>query len=252
MPLSPARDVGVQSYCFRYFKDNVQVSQLAREIGLEKIELCGVHANFDDPDAFAKVLAIYKAAGISVCSIGVQTFTGDEPRERAWFQCAKLAGAKVITAHFTVSTFTQAVPIARELCEEFDVSLALHCHGGAMFGGSPDVLSHLLKLGGPRFGLCLDTAWCLQAGPYAGGPLQWIRKTFAGRIASMHYKDFTFDPKGNFTDVVLGDGALNLPQTIVALEETGFTGPAVLEYEGDEQNPGPALAMCAQRLREAS
>src|SRR5277367_5708088 len=112
MPLSPARDFGVQSYCFRDIKDNVQVAQLTKKIGVNKIELCGIHADFDDVDSFKRVLDIYRAAGVEVVSIGVQTFVGDASREKKWFQCVQAAGAKHISAHFAVDTFQKAVPVA--------------------------------------------------------------------------------------------------------------------------------------------
>ncbi len=51
-----ALDFGVQSYCFRNFKNNADVAQKVREIGVDKIELCGVHADFNQPSAFKDVV----------------------------------------------------------------------------------------------------------------------------------------------------------------------------------------------------
>ena len=34
-------NLGVQSYCFRNFKDNKKVAEMVKELGLDKIELCG-------------------------------------------------------------------------------------------------------------------------------------------------------------------------------------------------------------------
>src|SRR5215210_8441241 len=82
MTVSPARDFGVQSYCFRNFKDNNQVAELVKQIGLNKIEVCGVHADFEDPESFKGVVSTYESAGVKVVSIGVQTFTGDVAKER--------------------------------------------------------------------------------------------------------------------------------------------------------------------------
>jgi sugar phosphate isomerase/epimerase len=248
MPPSAARDFGVQSYCFRNTKDNAKVAQMVRQIGVSKIELCAVHADFDDVDAFKKVLDIYRSAGVEVVSIGVQTFVGDVAREKKWFQCAAAAGAKHISAHFTVSTFRDAVPAAAKLCEEFDLRIGIHCHGGYMFGGSPDVLDILCKIGGPRIGINIDTAWCMQIGPQ-GDPVQWVSEKFKGKIFGVHYKDFTFDRRGQWTDVIVGTGNLNLPAFVKALEETHFDGMAVIEFEGDPENPVPALTDCVKKMR---
>ncbi len=92
MAQTPARTVGVQSYCFRYFKDLQKVCRLVREIGVDSIELCGVHADFNDPAKFADVVAQLSEAGIRIVSLGVQTFTGDAAKERKWFECARRRG----------------------------------------------------------------------------------------------------------------------------------------------------------------
>lgn len=248
---SASRDFGVQSYCFRNFKDNRKVAELVKTIGVDKIELCGIHANFENVEEFRSVVGLYHSAGVKIVSIGVQTFTGDIAREKKWFECAKLAGAKHISAHFTVGTFQTAVPEAAKLAEQYDMRIGIHCHGGYMFGGSPDVLEHLLKLGGPRIGINLDTAWCMQIGP-AGNPIQWAREKFKGRVYGVHYKDFTFDRRGMWTDVVVGAGNLDLANFVKALDETGFDGMAVIEYEADPQDPVPALKNCVQAMRNSA
>jgi sugar phosphate isomerase/epimerase len=248
MAISAARDFGVQSYCFRNFKDNAKVAELTKMIGVKKIELCAIHVDFDDVDSFKRELEIYRKAGVEVVSIGVQTFVGDISRERKWFECAKAAGAKHISAHFTVSTFHEAVARAARLCEEFDIRIGIHCHGGYMFGGSPDVLEVLTKLGGPHIGINLDTAWCMQIGPN-GDPIKWVREKFKGKIFGVHYKDFVFDRRAQWTDVVVGTGNLDLPAFVAALEETGFDGMAVIEYEADPDNPVPALTDCVKKMR---
>ncbi len=245
---SPAMDFGVQSFCFRHFKDNADVAAKVKQIGVDKIELCGIHADFHDLAAWKDVLKTYQDAGVSVISIGVQTFTGD-PKERDWFECAAAAGAKHISAHFRVDSYTTAVPHAAKLCEEYGIRIGIHCHGGYMFGGSPDVIQHLIELGGPSIGVNIDTAWCMQIGPKQGDPVAWVRDKFPGRVYGVHYKDFVFDKNGMWNDVVVGSGNLDLPAFVAALEETQFDGMAVIEYEADVENPVPALTECVNQMR---
>jgi len=240
-------DFGVQSYCFRHFKDNATVAKKVRDIGLDKIELCGVHADFNKPGSFPEVVAIYHGEGVSIVSLGVQTFDGCES-ERAWFECAAAAGAKHISAHFRVDSYLRAIPKVREWSREFDIKVGIHCHGGYMFGGQPDVLRHLVNLGTPEIGLFIDTAWCLQIGPNQGNPVQWARE-FAGKITGVHYKDFLFEPNGQWKDVIVGTGNLDLPAFVHALDEGGFDGVAVIEYEADVENPDSALKRCVESMR---
>jgi sugar phosphate isomerase/epimerase len=245
-----ALDFGVQSYCFRNFKSNPDVAQKVREIGVDKIELCGVHADFNKPSAFKEVVKTYSDAGVSIISLGVQTFSG-AANERDWFECAALAGAKHISAHFKVDSFTAAIAATQKLSDEFGIRVGIHCHGGYQFGGSPDVLEHLMKLGSPQIGLCIDTAWCLQIGPWQGKPVEWAKK-YAGKIYGIHFKDFTFDRAGKWTDVVVGEGNLDLPAFIKELDAGGFDGAPVIEYEAEPENPVPALKNCVQSMRRTA
>ena len=240
-------DFGVQSYCFRHFKDNALIAQKVRDIGLDQIEFCGVHADLGKPEAFREVVAIYKKAGVSIISIGVQTFEGHD-HEKAWFECAALAGARHISCHFRVQNFMQAVPRVRRWSQEFGIRVGIHCHGGYSFGGQPEVLDYLIGLGGPEIGLCIDTAWAMQIGPGQGNPVEWAKR-FAGKIYGVHYKDFVFDRNGQWNDTIVGQGNLDLPAFNAALLQGGFDGMAVIEYEADVENPDPALKRCVEAMR---
>ena len=243
----PSLDFGVQSYCFRHFNDNRAVAAMVRECSLDKIELCGVHADFDRPDTFGEVVQIYRDSGVGIVSLGVQTFGGEDGEQR-WFECAALAGAGHLSAHFKVESFPRAIEKVRVWSREYGIRVGIHNHGGYCFGGQPDVISHLLALGSPEIGLCLDTAWALQIGPRAGNPVDWVRK-FPQSIYGLHLKDFIFGRDGAWQDVVVGEGNLDLPALLAALDEAGFDGMAVLEYEADPENPVPALRRCVENLR---
>lgn len=249
MSTTPAMNFGVQSFCFRNFKDNAQVAQYVKEIGLNKIEVCAIHADFEDVDGFKETVKTYNDAGVEVISIGVQTFDNNEAVERKWFECAQAAGAKHISAHFKIGTYQEAVKTVQKLSDEFGIRVGIHCHGGYMFGGSADVLEHLINLGGPQIGLCIDTAWCMQTGPNHGKPIDWVKK-FAGKIYGVHYKDFTFNSDASWNDVIVGTGTLNLPEFVKALNDNGFDGMSVIEYEADVEAPVASLTKCVQSMRK--
>jgi len=242
-------DFGVQSYCLRHFKDPAVVAEKVRAIGVDKVELCAVHADFNDLEAFRGVVDLFRAQGVSIVSIGVQAFTGEE-KERTWFEAAAAAGARHISAHFAVDTFARAIPKVRRWSREFDVRVGIHCHGGYAFGGQPTVMDYLISLGTPEIGVCIDTAWALQIGPRQGNPVEWAKR-YAGQVYGVHFKDFVFDRNGQWHDVVVGTGNLDLPAFAGALQEGGFDGMAVIEYEADVENPEPALTKCVESMRAA-
>lgn len=243
-------EFGVQSFCFRHFKDNAEVARKVREIGLDRIEVCAVHADFSQPEAFKEVVRTYQGEGVSVISIGVEHFTGN-PAEETRFECAAAAGAGHLSCHFMPDSFMTAIPMVREWSRRYGIRVGIHCHGGYNFNGNVETLKYLLSLGTPEIGICLDTAWALQTGPRHGNPVDWVRKHFTGQIYGIHYKDFTFGRDGAWTDTVVGEGNLDLPAFVKALQETGFDGMAVLEYEGDVENPVPALKRCVESMQAA-
>jgi len=93
---------------------------------------------------------------------------------------------------------------------------------------------------GPAIGLTLDAAWALDAGE---NPVALAEK-FADRLYGLHLKDFVFDRARRPQDVVVGTGNLDLPGLFATLRKVGFAGSLILEYEGDVQNPVPALKQC--------
>ncbi|HEY8965269.1 MAG TPA: hypothetical protein VIM58_02425, partial [Candidatus Methylacidiphilales bacterium] len=63
------------------------------------------------------------------------------------------------------------------------------------------------------------------------------------------FKDFVFEPNGQWKDVIVGEGNLDLPAFTAALKKSGFDGMAVVEYEADPENPVPALTKCVASMR---
>lgn len=238
-------NLGVQSYCFRGFKENRQVADMVRQCGLSRIELCNVHADFTNEACFEAVLEVYRQAGVDIVSIGVQAFRNDELTEARFFDFAKRAGAKVITADFALDTVPDSFKTAERLADRYDVRVAIHNHGGRHWLGSSAVLAKVFAHTGPRIGLGLDTAWALDSGE---DPLAMAER-FGDRLYALHLKDFVFDRARKPMDVIVGEGNLDLRGLLALLGDIGFDGPAVLEYEGDVEDPLPAIQKCAAAVK---
>lgn len=238
----------VQSYCFRGFKTNQQVADAVVQIGLRAVELCAVHVNFDQPDAFDDVIGLYRAAGIDIVSIGVEKGSTDEAALRRRFDFARRAGCKVISVSFPEDATDANYRLVEKLCAEYDINAALHNHGGPHWQGSAGAIGRLFDRTNQRIGLCLDTAWALDA---REDPVAMVER-FADRLYSVHVKDFIFDRAGKPEDVIVGEGNLDLPAFFAALDKHNFRGrgPVILEYEGDIDNPVPALTECVSAMRQ--
>ena len=237
--------LGVQSWCFRNFKTPGALIEQVKGIGLSRVEVCAVHADFNNESSFEGTIGQFKSAGVQITSIGVQTFTGNETTEESWFKFCKMAGAKMISATFDVNTVPQAYRVAEKLAEKYDVVVGIHNHGGYEWLGNAMMLKYVFGQTNERIGLCIDSAWCLQAGE---DPVKWAAETFARRLYSTHIKDFIFHRDGKPEDVVVGTGNLKLKEYLGAVMKSPRLAAVTLEYEGDVENPGPKLKECVERV----
>lgn len=240
--------LGVQSWCFREFKSTDALLAQLQSLSLPRVELCDLHLPLEDESAWPAFLEQFRAAGVQISSIGVQTFRGDEAAEDRWCRFCKAAGASVISAHFDLDNIPAAYRTAEKLAEKHDLLIALHNHGGYHWTGNAMMIEHIFKNSSDRIGLCIDTAWCLQAGE---DPLKWAER-FRSRLYAVHLKDFRFSPDGRWEDVVLGTGALRLREFLALTSAAPRLSAVTIEYEGDVQNPLPALRACVEKVRAAS
>jgi len=207
--------------------------------------LCSVHVNFADEGGFDRVISQYRQAGVGIVSLGVVGFANDEKKERLYFEFARRAGAKAISVNFPIAAVPQSLRTAEKLADEYDINLAIHNHGGRHWLGPAEVLRHVFATTSKRIGLCLDTAWALDSGE---NPIK-MAEQFADRLYGVHLKDFVFDRARKPEDVVVGTGNLDLPKLLDALKKADFKGFAVIEYEGDVNDPAPAVGKCAAAVR---
>jgi len=238
----PLEHLAIQSWCFRGFKANPDVIAKLKLCGVANVEMCGFHIDPQSGDA-AAAIGTYRAAGIGFTAYGVHYFNEDEAVGRRVFGFAKAAGCTTISAHVPVA----ALPLVERLCREYAIRIAIHNHGRKDRLGPVWALEDLFKISSPNIGLCLDTAWMLDCGedPVA------VADKFADRLYGLHVKDFTFDSAGRPHDVVIGTGNLDLPGLMTVLLRRSWGGNLTIEYEGDVDNPVPALTQCVAALRSS-
>ena len=233
--------LGVQSWCFREFKETAKIIKALKECGVDRLEICGVHIDVgNDP---GRTLREYADAGIAISSFGVSCFAGDERAARQVFEFAALAGFPVIGADLGDG----GLGLVEKLCVEYGKKVAIHNHGRKHALGSIAALERLFAESSPNVGLCLDTAWMLDSGeePVA------VAEKFKDRLYGLHVKDFVFGRDGKPEDVVVGSGNLDMGKLAAFLVEANFGGYLTLEYEGDAGNPVPALKKCVENIRAA-
>lgn len=244
--MSATWNLSVQSFCFREIKGAPALARAVRACGLDRVELCGTHIDFQDPASHASVLRDLAEGGVKVTSAGVNGIDSrDERAARNHFEFLKSAGARAMSISVDMEGHEASFRLAERLAEEYGVSLGLHNHGGYCWFGSIDALAYIFRHTSPRIGLCLDTAWAMQTG---SSPLEYVAR-FGSRIHAVHIKDFAFRRDGRWDDVVAGTGNLDLAALRDALAGAGFSGDLIIEYEGHPEAPVPAVTECAEAVR---
>ena len=250
MAAALTQPIAIQSWCYRAFKPLDAFLPQLKASGATATELCGVHGDFAKPDTAAATTNQCKAAGVTVVAIGVEYLTGEAAKDRLRFEWCRAAGVKHMSISFQPAMLDDnaaGLKAVDRLAEEFGLQLGIHNHGGYDWLGNPTILKHVLGKVSHRIGLHLDTAWAIDA---KQNPVE-MAEQFVDRLVGVHVKDFTYSPDRKPTDVIIGTGSLDLPKFAAVLRSAAFAGPLVIEYEGDENDPVPALTECVGRLRSA-
>lgn len=232
--------LAIQSWCFRNFPERERLAELLRECSVNRVELCGLHLNLENPLEDVKK---YFKRGIVLTSYGVHGFTDNEPEAERVFGALDSAGIFIVSASFDPGI----LPMINRLAKKYNKRVAIHNHGRNDPIGSPDVLEKMLAESEPHIGLCVDTAWMIDSG---ADPVEFIKK-FRSRVFNIHVKDFVYDAAGKPEDVIPGEGALDVDELMRFLNESNYTSNFTLEYEGHPENPVPYLSKAVEVLRAA-
>lgn len=237
--------LGVQSFSLRAF-DRVTAIQKIHELGLGAVEFFSRHLPLDTPAA--ELTALRKtldAVGIRMMGHGVNSFTKDHARNRRWFELAKQAGIRNISADPAEDSFDSL----DKLVAEYDIRIAIHNHGpGARYDKVRDVLT-AIKGRHPHIGACADLGHYIRAGE---DPVRAIH-LFEGRLYGVHLKDFAA-PKANAAGTILGKGQLDVEGAFRALRRVRFPvdGCLSVEYEEHPEDPMADLKQCVAVAEEAA
>jgi len=236
--------MGVQSWCFRGFKTHEEVVDALKACGMNRIELSHAHYKPWEAGDQREIVDFYRERGITISCYGAFGIDADEEKARKVFDFAAAAGFDTIV----VMPDEGGIETAEKLCAEYGKKVAVHNHGRHDPYGPPWAIEKVFAETSPNFGLCLDTAWMIDSG---FDPVEMAER-FAERLYGVHVKDFVFDRAGKPSDVVVGEGNLDLPAFLRVLEKNDFAGFFTLEYEGDVDNPVPATKKCVEAIRKAA
>ncbi len=238
-------NLGMQSYTLRDFKVDRALAEI-KELGLHCVEFFNAH--FDSKSSDADIEAMKsktQSLRIKIMGHGVNPFTKDHEANRRWFEFAKKAGIRNISADPTEEAFGSL----DKLCEEFQIRIAIHNHGpGARYDKVTDVLN-AIKGHHKLIGACADLGHYIRS---AEDPVRVIN-LLEGRLYGIHLKDFA-EQKSRTKGVILGRGHLDVVGVFKALRKVNFPadGSLALEYEENPKDPLPDVKECLAVASEAA
>ena len=242
----PGRDygnyqMGFQSYSLRHFVPIQDFLGQAKRLNLPFVELWRGHL---PPDAGEEEIVRFRdrlrQAGITVNAFGVERFTDEHEKNEAVFRLARTFGVSVLTANPSKRAFASL----EKLVDQYDIRIAIHNHGPEdERWRRPEWIMEAVDGLDPRIGACADLGHFIRAGVDPVTALEIL----GSRVLGVHLKDF--DAEEN--DVVLGRGRLDVVRTFETFRKLGFPGPVSLEFEGDKEDPVPAMLECLDVVAEA-
>ena len=118
-------DVGMQSYTLREMTVDRALEEI-KNLGLHGVEMFNAHfSGKSSPADIEAMKSKTQALGIKMTGHGVNGFSKDHAANRRWFEFAKQAGIRNLSADPTEDAFDSL----DKLCEEFQIRIAIHNHG---------------------------------------------------------------------------------------------------------------------------
>src|SRR5262249_13333007 len=241
--------LGAQSYTFREFDLEPALKRM-KDLGLRYAEFYQKHAPAgSSPKQIDALLKLCKEYDVTPLAWGVQHFSKNTDANRKLFEFGKSLGIKMFSADPDPDSFDSL----DKLCEEYKIAIGIHPHGPQGKKEhrwySAQVILKAVKDHNPLIGSCLDTGHLIRAAQLGDklDPAEQIR-LMGARNFGIHLKDH--DNKRH-TDVVFGQGVLDVPGVLKTLREVKFQGLISIEYEAHPKDPSADVQACVQVVKES-
>jgi sugar phosphate isomerase/epimerase len=245
-------------------KDLDYTFKLIAGAGLNKVDLWGGLPNYSNHPAECDIGALKERAarhGLSIANLG--TYAGrrllEDGEDAEWTEMTRAIdnavalGARSIRVcpgrTEDISIIPRLIPFFRRAAAyaaDKGIGLGMENHMGSIAGNPDAVMSLVRAVGSPCFGILFEPANLVQCGidyysAYA---------TFRGCIVHIHVKDCHMGV-GQYERCMLGDGMIDYPWLVGALEADGYRGDYALEYEIEKMVPiETGLTRWLQHLRD--
>jgi sugar phosphate isomerase/epimerase len=249
--------LGVQSYTYRNFTLEQALKKI-QGLGLHYVEFTQKHIAVDSkPEQIAAVLKLCKEYEITPVAYGVHAFTKNTDANRKVFEFGKALGVKSLSANPDPDSFDSL----DKLCDEYKIAIAIHPHGPVGKEKldrwySAELILAAVKDHNPLIGSCLDTGHLIRSAILGKklDPAEQIR-VMGARNFGIHLKDNDnareIKEGGDKSNVVFGQGVLDVPGVLKALRDVKYTGAISIEYEAKPEDPTADMKACVEVFKES-
>ena len=237
--------LGCQAYSFNQYTFWEAIDKTA-SLGLHYIEAYPgqqlsaekpqVKINEDTtPEVRREVKKKLADAGVKLVNYGVCGLSKNEAASRKTFEFAKDMGIETIVSEPEFDAFDTV----EKLCDEYQISVALHNHPQPSKYWNPDTVLEQCKGRSKRVGACADTGHWMRSGL---NPVEQLKK-LEGRIISFHFKDLN-QLGGDAHDVPWGTGKGDVRAMLREIHRQGVKAVFSIEYEHNWTTSLPEIAEC--------
>lgn len=239
--------IACQLYTFRRFPFYEAIEKIAR-LGIKYLEpafflrLAGDQPGLTTSEALppekrAEMRERMAALGLKMVNYYAGLST-DKDQAAKIFEFAKEMGVETLVAEPPPEAF----PMLDELCQKYEINLAVHNHPRAPTSRywHPERVLAVCEGRSPRIGACCDTGHWVRSGL---DPVECLR-LLKGRILTAHLKDVIESGRPEARDVPLGTGVANMEGVLAELHRQQFKGVLTIEYEHDTDQLENDVAAC--------
>ena len=221
--------------------------QIMAEAGVHKADLWGSPPQFSlisTQVSLDMLLQVSSDTGVAIANLGSypgRAFISPNPAVRATelsalkttLYAAKALGARSIRVlpgngddPALIEQIAPYFAAGAELAQELGVYMGMENHGGSIAGSPHDVKRLCEAVGSAYFGVLYEPANLT----HGGVDYKEAFDIFSDHVVHIHLKDGTgFGP--SFQRSHLGEGEIDYPWVIAAMESMGYVGDYALEYE---------------------
>ncbi len=251
--------IGFRTIGYRRFSADAAIHRIA-EIGYDGVEICLEHPGLEpeEIDVLRATALATVAAGAGV-EIATVSYHGDrDPLPVRWrraLQAIELTGAMgsdtlIINAPRPgpdapdlADQFLTQLERQIELAERLGVTLALEPEPGLLVHGNDDMLALIERMDSEHLRVNLDVGHAFLTEPDVPAAIRRL----GDLIVAAHIEGM---PAGEHRHLVPGEGDLDLPAVLAALDEIGFDGWLTVDLFDIADAPDEAAEASLSRMRE--